>query len=255
MNQALLTIQSSTDSTLLDLDGDEFISLLDARIDAVYSDLITTDLWKTLQSVDTPIELLRHFMREVSLEISSYQPRAAKAAITAIGRMPRSLDERAVKTMLRHQAEVFTHGEMALRDYHTLGGDVEWARQQSPSSAAYAVASVWSAIANERDSFAYLGALYASEGLIQQVASGTVGALLGRGFSADALEFVSSHSEEDAKYTALIRALIGKVAKRFQDSRDSILHGTDNLLNIFPLPVWQTAFDRALESFEREAAA
>jgi pyrroloquinoline quinone (PQQ) biosynthesis protein C len=243
------------DANLLDLSGPEFVELLDSRIRGIYSTVVATDMWKALQSPDTPIELLKLAMREVYLEISSYQPHAIEAAITAIAQMPRSLDERTVKAMLRHQAEEFTHGEMALRDYKALGGDVEWARAQRPSPAAYAVASVWTFIAHERDPFAYLGALYPFEGLTPQVSGGALTTLAKRGFPEDALEFVTFHAEEDPRHTALVRALIEKVAVKFPESRESMVHGIDNFLNIYPVPVWQTAYDRALAYYEREAAA
>ena len=242
-------------TNFLNLTGAEFVQVLDSRIQGIYSTIVATDMWKALHSPETPIELLKLAMREVYLEISTYQPHAIEAAITAISQMPRSLDERTVKAMLRHQAEEFTHGEMALRDYKALGGDVEWARAQRPSPAAYAVASVWTFIAHERDPFAYLGALYPFEGLTPQVSGGALETLINRGFPTDALEFVTFHAEEDPRHTALIRALIEKVANKYPESRESILHGIDNFLNIYPIPVWQTAYDRALAYFNKQAAA
>ena len=243
------------DTALLELSGTEFVELLDSRIKGIYSTVVTSDMWEALQSPDTPIELLKLAMREVYFEISTYQPHAIEAAITAISQMPRTLDERTVKAMLRHQAEEFTHGEMALRDFRALGGDVEWARSQRPSPAAYAVASVWSFIAHDRDPFAYLGALYPFEGLTPQVSGGALETLAKRGFPEDALEFVTFHAEEDPRHTALVRALIEKVASKYPESREAMLHGIDNFLNIYPVPVWKTAYDRALEHYQREVAA
>ena len=238
-------------STILDLTGAEFVDVLDSRIKGIYSQVIATDMWKAFHSPDTPAELLHLAMREVYFEISSYQPHAIEAAITAISQMPRTLDELTIKAMLRHQAEEFTHGEMALRDYRALGGDPDWARKQRPSPASYAVAAVWSFIAHERDPFAYLGALYPFEGLTPQVSGDILKILLDRGFPEDSLEFLTFHAEEDARHAALVRALIEKVAVQFPESRESMIHGIDNFLNVYPLPVWQTAFDRAQSYYER----
>ena len=237
-------------AAFLDLTGAEFVAVLDSRIQIVYSKILESDMWKAIQSPDTPIELVELFMREVYLETSSYQPHTIEAAITAISQMPRSLDGLTIKAMLRHQAEEFTHAEMILRDYKALGGDVEWARRQRPSPAAYAVASVWSFIAHERDPFAYLGALYPFEALTPQISGSLLGTLEDRDFPEAALEFLTFHAEENPRHSALVRALIEKVAERYPESRESILHGIDNFLNIYPMPVWGAAFERALNYFQ-----
>ena len=238
-----------------DMSGAEFVSLLDARIAALYGKIQETPMWELLQSPATDVELLKLVMREVYFEISTYQPHVIEAAITAISHMPRSLDERTVKAMLRHQAEEFTHGEMALRDYIRLGGDEEWARAQRMSPASYAVASVWMFIAHERDPFAYLGALYPFEGLTPQVSGSARDTLIKRGFPEEALEFVTFHAEEDPRHTALVRALIERVAERFPESRESMMRGIDNFLSIYPLPVWETAYKRALVYYQERKAA
>ncbi len=234
----------------LQVDGPGFVDLLDARIARLYGEIQQTPMWGLLHDPDTDIELLKLVMREVYLEISTYQPHVIEAAITAISHMPRSLEERTVKAMLRHQAEEFTHGEMALRDYAALGGDVEWARRQKMTPASYAVASVWMFIAHERDPFAYLGALYPFEGLTPQVSGSTKDVLIARGFPEGALEFVTFHAEEDPRHTALVRALIEKVAVGFPESRASMMRGIENFLAIYPIPVWQTAYERALGYYE-----
>ena len=88
-----------TESTILDLSGPEFVELLDSRIEAIHHAAAATDMWRALRSPETPTEFLRLTMREMYLEISSYQPHAVEAAITAISQMPRSLDGRTVKAM------------------------------------------------------------------------------------------------------------------------------------------------------------
>jgi pyrroloquinoline quinone (PQQ) biosynthesis protein C len=247
--------EGTSNQAILDLSGPDFVGLLDNRIAALYAEIQKTPMWALLQDPNTDIELLKLVMREVYFEISTYQPHVIEAAITAIGHMPRSLDERTVKAMLRHQAEEFTHGEMALRDYAALGGDVAWAREQRMSSASYAVASVWMFIAHERDPFAYLGALYPFEGLTPQVSGGALETLIKRGFPQDALEFVTFHAEEDPRHTALVRALIERIADKFPESRESMLAGIENFLSIYPLPVWETAYNRALNYYQHSAAA
>jgi pyrroloquinoline quinone (PQQ) biosynthesis protein C len=162
---------------------------------------------------------------------------------------------RMVKAMLRHQAEEFDHGEMALRDHVALGGDEQHARHgHRISPAAYSVAAIWRMIANQRDPFAYLGALYPFEGLTPIVSERIKAALLRRGFPADALEFVEFHSTEDPKHTDLVKHLIKETVTRYPGAERSIKEGLDRFLAIYPLPVWQTAYERALSSLPQGVA-
>jgi pyrroloquinoline quinone (PQQ) biosynthesis protein C len=222
------------------------VERLDARIDRLLQEIRTNRVWRTVTDPATPPELTRAVMREIYLEIAAYQPDVIEAAIATIGQMPRSLDERKVKAMLLHQAEEFSHGEMALRDYVALGGDEAAARSRRPSPAATAVIGVWWALCRRREPFAYLGALYPFEGLTPIVASLVKPSLLAAGCGDDSLEFITFHSEEDPKHTNLVRRLITDVAGQFPEAADQMLYGIESFLQVYPLPVWETALDRAL---------
>lgn len=229
------------------------VAWLDARIASLLAQIEAQEFWRTLVAPTTDPRLLREIMKELYLEIVSYQPHAIEGAITAIAQMPRSMPIRLLKAMLRHQAEEFDHGEMALRDYVALGGDEAYARNQHRiSPAAYSVAAIWRMIANQRDPFAYLGALYPFEGLTPIVSERAKAALLHRGYPAAALEFVEFHSTEDPKHTELVRALIHEVAVRYPEAERSIKEGLDRFLAIYPIPVWQTAYERALVNFQSQ---
>lgn len=235
------------------LQGEDLIAWLDARIAALLGEIESTEFWRTITSPATDPRLLREMMKEVYLEIFSYQPHAIEGAITAIAQMPRSMPVRMVKAMLRHQAEEFDHGEMALRDYVALGGDEAYARNEHRTSpAAYAVASLWRMIAGQREPFTYLGALYPFEGLTPIVSERVKAVLLQRGFPATALEFVEFHSTEDPKHTELVKHLIQETVTRYPEAERSIKEGLDRFLAIYPLPVWQTAYDRARTNLQSQ---
>lgn len=222
---------------------------LDARIARLLGEIEQCEFWKVLTSPNTPPELLQEIMKEVYLEIVSYQPHAIEGAITAIAQMPRSMPIRMVKAMLRHQAEEFDHGEMALRDYVGLGGSEDYARNQHRiSPASYSVAAIWRTIAALRDPFAYLGALYPFEGLTPIVSEKVKGVLRQRGFPEKALEFVEFHSTEDPKHTELVKHLIEETVTRYPEAERSILEGIERFLAIYPIPVWETAYRRAIEN-------
>lgn len=238
------------------LGGEAIVAWLDERMSSLLQRIEQQPFWRALTSPTTSPALLAAIMREVYLEIFSYQEHAIGGAITAISQMPRSMPVRMVKAMLRHQAEEFDHGEMALRDYVALGGSESHARNvHRASPAAYSVAAIWRMIADQRDPFAYLGALYPFEGLTPIVSARAKEVLLARGYPASALEFVEFHSTEDPKHTELVRHLIRETVTRYPQAERSIQEGLDRFLAIYPIPVWETAYRRALASAQPEQAA
>ena len=229
---------------------------LDGRIAEVLREVESSEFWRAVTSPTADPRLAREAMKEVYLEIFSYQAHAIEGAIDAIAKMPRTMPVRMVKAMLRHQAEEFDHGEMALRDYVRLGGSETHARiHHRISPAAFATASIWRTIGILNEPFAYLGALYPFEGLTPIVSARVKEALAQRGFPADALEFVEFHSTEDPKHTELIRHLIEETAQRYPEAEQSIRDGLDRFLAVYPIPVWDTAYRRALQNLDVSAAA
>lgn len=124
-----------------------------------------------------------------------------------------------------------------------------YARIEHPiSPAAYSVASIWRMIATMRDPCAYLGALYPFEGLTPIVSERVKTLLRQRGFPESALNFVEFHSTEGPKHTKLMKHLIEETVTRYPEVEASILQGLDRFLAIYPIPVWETAYRRALGS-------
>jgi hypothetical protein len=229
------------------------MAALDARMQTVLRDVESREFWQVATSPQTDLRLVRLIMREVYLEIYSYQAHAIEGALAAIARFPRSVPVRMIKSMLRHQAEEFDHGEMALRDYVQLGGNEDYARHQHRiSSASFAAASIWRMIGDYADPFSYLGALYPFEGLTPIVSDRIKAALVPRNFPVSALEFVEFHSTEDPKHTELIRHLIQETATRFPEADAAIRDGIERFLAVYPVPIWETAYRRACEHFARE---
>jgi pyrroloquinoline quinone (PQQ) biosynthesis protein C len=220
--------------------------VLDARIASLITEIEKTQLWKALTNPKAKPEFIKTLMREVYLEIASYQPHVIEAAIASIGQMPRSMPVRMIKAMLRHQAEEFDHGEMAVRDYIALGGSEEYVRTQHRiSNASFAVSAVWWMITKMRDPFAYLGALYPFEGLTPIVSQKVMERLASADFPDAAKEYLTFHSTEDIKHANLIKAMINETAQRYPEARQSILEGMERFLAVYPIPVWTAAYERA----------
>jgi pyrroloquinoline quinone (PQQ) biosynthesis protein C len=222
------------------------IAYLDRRIADVVKGVEATPLWKDLINPKTKPDFIRRLMQEVYLEIASYQPHVIEAAICSIGQMPRSMPVRMIKAMLRHQAEEFDHGEMALRDYVALGGNEDDVRSRLRiSDASFTVSAVWWMITRLRDPFAYLGALYPFEGLTPVISARVKAILAGKQYPDNALEYIEFHSTEDIKHANLIKALIEETVTRYPEAEQSIKDGVERFLAVYPLPVWNTAYERA----------
>lgn len=230
-------------------EGGGLIAELDQRIASLVDRIYGTEMWQAVMSPQTHPSLAREVMKEVYLEIYSYQPHVITATIATIGKMPKA-DPKMIKTMLLHQAEEADHGEMALRDYVRLGGDEKYARARRISPASFAVASFWWGIFQMEDPFCYLGGLYMFEGLTPIVCQRAIDSLGPSGFPKHALEFLGFHATEDLKHTRLVRHLLTDVAGRYPGAPESILYGLDCFMAVYPLPVWQTAYERAKTSWK-----
>ncbi len=225
-------------------DASQFVEELDGRIQALLEEIQTTPVWRAVSDPTADPELVRLIMREIYLEIYSFQPHVIEATIAIIGRMPKA-DARMIHKMLIHQAEEADHGEMALRYYVTLGGDVEFARKRRISAESFAVASLWWGLWRIEDPFAYLGALYPFEGLTPLISQMVREKILARGFPTEALEYINFHAEEDVKHANLVRKLLEHAVKNYESAAESIRTGLDYFLGVYPIPVWMAAYRRA----------
>jgi pyrroloquinoline quinone (PQQ) biosynthesis protein C len=234
------------------LDG--FVGSLDTRIQRLLDEIALTEAWQVVTSPATDPAFLKLIMREIYLEIYSYQPHVIEATIAIIGRMPKA-DSRMIQKMLIHQAEEADHGEIALRDYVALGGDENHARTRRISPASFAVASLWWGLWRIEDPFAYLGALYPFEGLTPIVSQMVRASILKNGFPGTALEYINFHAEEDVKHANLVRKLLKHAVKNYPTAAESIKTGIDYFLAVYPIPVWTAAYDRAKAEYKNAGSS
>lgn len=232
--------------------GEDLIFELDRKLDAVFQTQTSTVCWKTIEDARTDPRKIQYILRELCLEIAWYQADVIEATIHVIGQMPRSVKPKLIQSMLIHQADEFDHGEMAIRDYVRLGGDEEYARTSRMSPAAHAVAAYWVMLSRKRDPFSYLGALYMFEGLTPRSSEALLAALKKFDFPEDAVEFAEFHATEDIKHQNLVRHLLKTVALEHPESIPAMLHGIDCFSYVFPVPIVESAYRRALAAYERE---
>ena len=221
------------------------VAWLEENTSKLLGEIQRQDVWTFVTSASAPAASVIAVMRQIYLEIAGYQPDVIAAAIASIGQMPRSMNPRWVKSMLLHQGDEFDHGEMALRDYVGLGGSEKNAREKRMSPEAFAVAAVWWMIAQKRDPFAYLGALYLFEGLTPTVTALIKQTLRERGWGANAMEYIEFHSTEDIKHANLVNHLISEVAVAYPEAVESIKYGFECFRAVYPIPLWNGSFARA----------
>jgi hypothetical protein len=231
----------------------DLIAWLDTRMGLLLCRIETTGFWRTLTSPSVDHELLSEMMKQLHLELVSYQADSIQGAITAIAHVSRSMPVKTVKMMLSTQADRFGVIDMALRDYVALGGDEAYARDEHRTSpAAFAVASLWKTVADQRDPFSFLGALYPVECLTPIVAQRLKAVLRKHGFPASAMESVEFLSDPENDRTLLMKRLIQDTVYRNPGSERSIKEGLDRLLAVYPIPVWTTAYERAVAKWEQK---
>lgn len=222
----------------------ETVSLLDARIESVYAEVQRQPFWLALNSTETSAESFKAIFREVFLAIYWYQKQTTEAGFHMIGRLPGD-EENLLKLLMLHKIEEAGHNGWAFRDYQLLGGSAERANTEAMSPACYAVTGVWWRMAVTENPFGYLGAEYLFEYLTMRVAQDLVRLFRSRGFKGEGLRFIIDHATEDEKHAQLIRHLICDSVTRFPESSIAMLRCFDYFRQIYPLPVWSEAFDRA----------
>lgn len=210
----------------------------------VMAAVATEPFWHLLTSPHTPPTMVKAAMREVYAEIAAYQPDVIEATIAVIGQFPRSLSAKKVRAMLVHQAEEWDHGEMAVRDFVGLGHEEDIARS-TRTPTAFATAACWRMFAHKRLPFAYLGGLYLFEGLTPLVTGLVKPHLEQQGLGASSLEYIEFHSTEDIRHAKVVDALIRDVLTQFPEKADQVRFGFEAFRQVYPLPGWRAAFERA----------
>ncbi|HEX6324883.1 MAG TPA: iron-containing redox enzyme family protein [Vicinamibacterales bacterium] len=221
------------------------IEYLQRGVESLVADIQREPAWRMLTSPGTPAADVRAVMKEIYAEIAAYQPDVIEATIAVIGQFPRSLNPKQVRAMLVHQAEEWDHGEMAARDFVGLGGRELDVRSGRMTPTSFATAAFWRMLAHKRMPFAYLGAIYLFEGLTPLVTGIIKGHLKGHGFRDTALEYIEFHSTEDIRHAKVIDAMIRGVVTQYPQRVDEVKFGFDAFRQVYPLPGWRAAAERA----------
>ncbi len=224
-----------------------FVERLESKLERLIKLIKASEPYVVFTDPGTPLDLMKAIMREIHLEIFHYQPHTTEAVFIAVGRMPKT-DEQLLKDMILQQIEEVEHADMSLRDYVRLGGNQEFAMATRMSPESFAVSAVKRMLAQHEDPTTYLGFMYIFEALTMQLSKAVLQVMDARGFPNESREFIDLHAVEDIRHTDIIVNIIQTVVERYPDRAQAIEYGFDCFANVYPIPVWQAAYRRAVRS-------
>ncbi|WP_371422752.1 iron-containing redox enzyme family protein [Tardiphaga sp.] len=217
---------------------------LEWRVNNIFADVKHWRGWQLISDPATPREEILALVREIFRSVAWYQKHTTEAGFHMFGRLPKS-EVKLIQALCGHKAEEAEHGIWAVEDFGKLGGKLSDAVEAHPSPATFVVAAVWWRMAQVEDPLGYLGAEYLFEQLTALVTQAALPVIEARELPRDGLRFVIEHATEDAKHATFIKHQVLDVATRYPDSAASMLRTFDYFHAVYPLPVWDEAFERA----------
>lgn len=229
--------------------AEDVFRIIDGKVNTVFQEVRAWRGWELVTSPSADPAIFLAVVREIFLAVHMYQSHTTEAGFRMIGRLPKT-EVKLMQVLTHHKADEAEHGIWAWEDYLTLGGDA--ANRRLPATpATFAVAGVWSWMATECNPFGYIGAEYLFENLTERVTKEIVGMLAARNVPQTGLRFIVEHATEDEKHSNLFRHLIKETVSRHPDSVYDMLRCFDYFHQVYPLPVWDEAFQRATKNFPR----
>jgi hypothetical protein len=217
---------------------------LDLRVSNCFERVKLSRAWALIADEETPTPRIVALLREIFRAVCWYQPHTTEAGFHMFGRLPKS-DVRLIQALCGHKAEEAEHGVWAREDYRKLGGDDQSMMSDSPSPATFAVASIWWRMAQVEEPLAYLGPEYLFEQLTALVAPAALQILSKRKLPREGLRFIVEHAVEDQKHATFLKHTILDVVTRYPASAPAMLRCYEYFEMVYPLAVWDEAFERS----------
>lgn len=217
----------------------EAFRALEYRVDLVFDEVQDWRGWRLLMSPETSREDIVALVREVLRSVGWYHAQTVEAGFHMFGRLPKSEVE-LIQALCGHKAEEAEQGLWALEDHAALGG-VAGDIQAPPSPACFAVSAVWWRMAEVEEPLGYLGAEYLFEQFAMLVTRAALPLIEGRDLPRDGL----LRLRDDVRQGGFLKHLILDAATRYPESVPAMLRCFDYFRAVYPLPVWDEAFQRA----------
>jgi hypothetical protein len=219
------------------------IAGLQQALDDMMIELRETPFFQALTDPDTDPCLVSDTFKHVYLSIAQFQPHVIEAAFTAVGRLPKD-NGLPIKTMVLQQVTEVEQADSALRNYLRLDGD--HALAEGPMfPECTAVAAMCHFLSEHCHPAAYLGFMYVFKALSALIAAQTQQIVDASGDLSPAYEFFDLQAEEHSQQTDTIATVIQELMRRDPTAGSSVLFGLRSFLAVYPLPVWNAAYQRA----------
>jgi hypothetical protein len=220
---------------------------MDRSIVATTNAFLGQDYWEFFSNPSSSPELVVAMMREMMLEIWFYQRSINESILHAIGRKGRLIDEHPiVQAMLAVQLGNTDDGAIALEDYVTLGGDRDSAINQRPSPSALVLMGTVNYLAEHADPLCCLGCLYFLEKSAEITIAAVEPVLARAGYPRQRLRFLQSHLNKKVSRVSLLVDVIASCEEKYDHAAESIYYGFQCLGQVYPHPLWNSAFERAV---------
>jgi hypothetical protein len=224
----------------------ETFSELDRRVNYIFEQVIDWRGWRRITTEATSNQEILTFIREIFRSVTMYQRHTTEAGFHMFGRLPKN-EVKLIQALCGHKAEEAEHGIWAEEDFCRLGGDRS-SLDNPASPATFVIAATWWRMAEVEEPLGYLGAEYLFEQLTALVTQAFLPIIQKRNLPAGGLRFAIEHATEDAKHAIFLKHLILDVVTRYPGSQISMYRCFDYFNAVYPLPVWDEAYERAFPS-------
>ncbi|QCI66759.1 hypothetical protein [Phreatobacter stygius] len=210
---------------------------IDSRVVDVFANIHGWRGWKFISNRHAPKPQSLALAREIMDFIGWYQAHRAEACLTLANRLEANEAE-IVRALCDDTADRRPGAE---DDHASLLG-------QPLTPACFAVAAVHGRIAETDDGLGLIGADYLFEQLTALITQAAQPISEARDRPNDGMSLAIKRAASNAGRANLARQLILDVATRSPESAKAMLRGLDCFRVVYPLPVWDEAYERALRS-------
>jgi|APTNR8051073442_1049403.scaffolds.fasta_scaffold13430_4 pyrroloquinoline quinone (PQQ) biosynthesis protein C len=222
------------------------IAILDQALAEVEREVENQHYWRHLTDPTTPASTVLAIMREVMLEIWTYQKAVNESVFTAVGRLGNDISEQAlIRSMIAVQIEEIGHGTLGLHDHVALGGDREAALRNRPSPTAQALIAIVRVLGEREHPLCHLGYMYFFEKFTTMISEKVAPTLARAGYPDQSLEFMRLHAIEDVRHADMLANVIVECEERYPEAAELIQYGFDCFRVVYPHLVWSAAHQRA----------
>lgn len=211
----------------------------------------SSEVFKTVfQGKNPQLSLL--VLRNVLFEVSTYAPHLIQSSFLAIGRFPRTQPS-LTRSVTELVLDEITHADIAKADYRKMGGDPSKLDNARLSVESLVLTATVQKLAAQEKPFTILGFLFLIETMTAKIAPMLLSRLESLMAKPDTNSFVNVHAKEEEFHAASITNVIEDTCNAFPDAEEDVLYGYACVDKVFPLPIWNAAYVRALAEMSSHA--